>query len=107
MEHIAALPPGLLTPVFDAQRRRIGVMLGMYDDAAAEMVAAADELRECHHRFLLMLVQADAAELLAAAHPQLAAEALSEAGELAATMGATVILERLAAIELPEAAAGA
>jgi tetratricopeptide (TPR) repeat protein len=107
VERIAALPPGLLTPVFDAQRRRIGALLGIYDDAAEELVAAAAGLRECKNRFLLMQVQADAAELLAATHPQQAAEALSEAGELATAMGATVILERLAAIQLPEAAAGA
>ena len=46
-----------------------------------------------------MLVQADAAELLAATHPQQAADALAEATELATTMGATVILERLAAVD--------
>jgi len=92
--------------VFDAQRRRIGALLGLYDDPAAELQAAAAALRACQNRFLLMLVQADAAELLPETDPR-QAEALSEALELAASMGATVIAERLAAVTSSKAAAGA
>jgi tetratricopeptide (TPR) repeat protein len=106
VERMAALPPGGQTPVFDAQRRRIGALLGLYDDPAAELQAAAAAFRACQNRFLLMLVQADAAELLAPTHPQHAADALSEASELAGAMGATVIAERLATLSAPRAASG-
>ena len=75
-------------------------------DLEGRLWRAANALRGRKHRFPLMRVQSDAAELLPKTDPQ-QAEALSEALELAASMGATVITERLAAATSSKAAAGA
>ena len=90
----------------EAQRRRFSALLAETEDAVGEMAAAAGILRNRGLKFQLMLVLADAAELLAASDPEAAALALAEARDLASAMGAVTVTQRLDALDAatPEAA---
>jgi class 3 adenylate cyclase/tetratricopeptide (TPR) repeat protein len=97
LRQLSSLTPTERTPVLEAQRRRFSALLGEADDPAAEIATAGDILRKRNLRFQLMLVLADAAELLASSHPQEAELARAEALDLAAEMGAAVVTEQLQA----------
>jgi class 3 adenylate cyclase/tetratricopeptide (TPR) repeat protein len=104
--HVRALPAGQLTPYVEAHGHRIAALLGDCEDPAAELAAAAKTLRQIGYRFDLMLALADAAEVLPADAGR-AAEARTEALEIARELGATPIIERLESPAVPSAAAGA
>jgi tetratricopeptide (TPR) repeat protein len=104
--HVRALPAGQLTPYVEAHGHRIAALLGDCEDPAAELAAAVKTLRQIGYRFDLMLALADAAEVLPADAGR-AAEARTEALEIARELGATPIIERLESPAVPSAAAGA
>ena len=106
LHRLSSLTPTQRTPVLEAQRRRFSALLAETEDAVGEMAAAAEILRNRGLKFQLMLVLADAAELLAASDPEAAALALAEARDLASAMGAVTVTQRLDALDAatPEAA---
>ena len=95
IERISSLNPSQRTPLHEAQRLRFIALLGDCESPAVALASAADILRRRGLKFQLMLVQADAAEFLAASQPDAAAVALDEARELVAEMGAATIGRRL------------
>jgi predicted ATPase/class 3 adenylate cyclase len=99
LRRLSSLTPTQRTPALEAQRRRFSALLGETDDPAGEMAASAEILRKRGLKFLLLLVQADAAELLAPSHPEAAAFAQAEARDLADEMGAVTVSERLDALD--------
>jgi class 3 adenylate cyclase/tetratricopeptide (TPR) repeat protein len=104
LERLSSLTPTQRTPLYEAQRRRFRALLGECDDTLAEISAAADILRTRNLRFHLMLLLADAAEVLELSDGEAAAEALAEARQLAAEMGAVTVIRRLDALMPPSAA---
>src|SRR5947209_4418044 len=94
-DRVAALTPTERTPLYEAQRLKFAALLGLSEKAAADLAKAADILRDRNLRAHLMLLQADAAELLASSDPAAARMALDEARELAEHMGAVTVAERL------------
>jgi len=103
---VRAFPAGQLTPYVDAHGHRIAALLGEGDDPTAELAMAVATLRRIGFRFDLMLALADAAEALPA-DAGWAAEARTEALEIARELGALPIIERLESSAVPSAAAGA
>ena len=103
---VRALPAGQLTPYVEANGHRLAALLGESDDPAAELGMAVATLRRIGFRFDLMLALADAAEALPA-DAGWAAEARTEALEIARELGAVPVIERLESSAVPSAAAGA
>jgi len=102
---VGALPAGQLTPYVEAHGHRIAALLGEGDDPATELAMAVATLRRIGYRFDLMLALADAAEVLPA-DARWAAEARTEAAEIARELGAAPVIERLESSAVPSAAAG-
>ena len=94
-DRISGLTPTERTPVYEAQRLRFGALLGLSEDPAADLRRAADILRGRRLRVHLMLVQADAAEVLASSDRAAASVALDEARQLAEQTGAVTVIEQL------------
>jgi class 3 adenylate cyclase/predicted ATPase len=92
LDRVASLPPGLQTPYYRAQAHRFTALVGECDDPAAELERGAAILRRLGYRFDLMLVLADAAELLPAGEA-----ARAEALEIARELEAVVVIRRLEA----------
>ena len=98
VDRISSLTPTERTPFHEAQRLRFVALLGDSEHPAVELVAAADILRGLRMKFQLMLVQADAAVVLAPSDPVAADAALAEARELVEEIGAVTVGRQLDAI---------